>query len=76
MIKLHNNNHYSNIMNQTLKCPNCNSEIIFNAQALIAGASFECSTCKSKIKLSSSSTNETKKAYDKFTELKKKLDKK
>jgi len=60
-------------MNQTLQCPNCNSEIVFNAQALIAGAAFGCTNCQSQIRMSPSSMNQAKKVYDKFTDLKKKI---
>jgi len=60
-------------MNQTLQCPQCKSEITFNAQALIAGATFTCITCECQIRMSPSSMNQAKKVYDKFTELKKKI---
>ncbi|MBM7419415.1 MULTISPECIES: hypothetical protein [Chryseobacterium] len=60
-------------MNQTLQCPQCKSEITFNAQALIAGATFTCTTCECQIRMSPSSMNQAKKVYDKFTELKKKI---
>lgn len=60
-------------INQTLPCPSCNSDIIYNIQSLIAGASFECPTCKARIKISASSINEVKNVYEKFTILKNKL---
>ncbi|WP_379963281.1 hypothetical protein [Epilithonimonas sp. UC225_85] len=63
-------------MNQTLQCPKCKSEITFNARALIAGAAFGCTTCQSQIRMSPSSMNQAKKAYDKFTDLKKKISQK
>ncbi|AQX85742.1 hypothetical protein [Elizabethkingia bruuniana] len=63
-------------INQKLPCPNCNANIIYNVQALIAGASFECQGCKAQIKISTSSIGEVKKAYENFTKLKSKISQK
>jgi hypothetical protein len=46
---------------------------VYNVQALIAGASFECQKCKAKIKISASSINEVKKVYEDLIDLKNKL---
>jgi DNA-directed RNA polymerase subunit RPC12/RpoP len=59
-----------------IPCPTCKSEIVYNVSALIAGASFECLTCRSQIKIASSSISELKSTYEKYTELKSNLSKK
>jgi len=59
-------------MNQTLQCPQCKSEITFNAQALIAGATFTCTTCECQIRMSPSSMNQAKKCTISLLNLRKK----
>lgn len=59
-----------------IPCPTCKSEIVYNVAALIAGASFQCLTCSSQIKIASSSVSDLKNTYEKYIELKSNLSKK
>ena len=58
-----------------IPCPTCKSDIIYNVAALMEGASFECLTCSSQIKIASSSVSELKSTYEKYNELKSNLSK-
>lgn len=59
-----------------IPCPSCKTEIFYNVVALIRGASFNCQTCSSQIKIASSSVSELKNTYEKYVELKGNLSKK
>ena len=63
--------------NLKIPCPTCKSgDIIYNVAALIGGASFQCQSCSSQIKLTTSSLPELKSTYEKFVELKSNISKK
>ena len=57
---------------QFLSCPNCKNQILFNVNALLLGASFECIECKIKIKLAKESKDVVGKSMDELNKLKKK----
>lgn len=59
-------------MNQKLQqidCPVCGSPIFFNVNNLLMGESFSCSSCKSMISLSTSSTRVVEQAMIKYEKL-------
>lgn len=62
-------------MIQKIACPNCKSDIMFDIQQLLSGASIKCTnaTCEATIQLSPKSTDTAYKSLDKIDSLKRKL---
>jgi len=56
--------------NQNIACPNCNSNIPFDVNALLQGVSFTCSSCNAKIELSNKSKGLVEKSINEFNKLK------
>lgn len=55
---------------QNIPCPNCNTNIPFDVNALLIGASFSCSECDAKIQLANESKEVVSESIEKFNKLK------
>ena len=58
---------------QSLPCPVCQTQIVFDVNGLIRGEKYTCPNCNSSIGLGEESKSSVKEAMDKFEDLKKKL---
>lgn len=55
---------------QTIPCPDCQTNILFDPKLLVMGHSFQCSGCQATISLSPDSTSVVKDALQKLDEIK------
>ena len=55
---------------QYIKCPNCNTNILFDLNSLLLGTSFACGGCGAKIKLSEESKEVVSESIEKFKRIK------
>jgi len=55
---------------QYIACPNCNTNILFDVNSLLQGASFGCRGCDAKIKLSGESKEVVSESIEKFKSIK------
>ena len=55
---------------QSIPCPHCQTNIVFDPKLLVMGHSFNCSGCDASISLSTESTPVVKDALDKLDEIK------
>lgn len=58
------------MIEQYIKCPNCKTNILFDVNTLLQGASFACSGCNAKIKLSGESKEVVSESIEKFKSIK------
>ena len=56
---------------QTIPCPNCGNNILFDTYALIQGAGFACNTCHAKISLAGESKATVQQTMEQLEDLKK-----
>jgi len=55
---------------QNIACPNCNTNILFDVNALLQGVSFACNGCDAKIQLPGESKNVVEKSMTEFNKMK------
>ena len=55
---------------QYIACPNCKTNILFDVNTLLQGASFACGGCDAKINLSGESKEVVSESIEKFKSIK------